>query len=320
LHCKCFLGIEKNVNRLYVLYNMGLKRLCSIWLLWMSGFLGVQGSVISYWRFEVDNDPAARRLNSPNEIAGEPAVISTSGKIDDTANPGSLPSTIVPISGAPNTASLDGTPLDVNATAAYSSSLNVSSMTVELFARTEERTAVLIARTNTANPAGNSVADGFRIYDPQDLKVQYVLTDGVTTSNITIDTNFAMDGDTLPRGDGVTNWNHIAFTYDETTGVGTVYANGESIGSHTATVGSQLYWGDIGGGAEPMVYIGTRMDGYNFSKTRADNGFIDEIRFSNLALGNDQLLIAPVPEPGTWIAGLSVCLLIGLHYWRRKQA
>jgi hypothetical protein len=291
-------------------------RIYSIILAFLILTVSVHASVISYWRFEVDNNPARNKLDSPNEIVGEPSVISKSGKLDSTANPGSLPNTIVPITGAPNTSSLDGSPLDVNATVAYSSTLDVSSMTVELWARTEESDAVIISRTNSTDPSRGNINDGFRIYDPQDLKVEYVLTDGNTTTNITIDTNFSFDSGVI--GDGIADWHHIAFAYDETTGVGNVYADGVSIGSHISTVGDTLHWGDIAGGDQPIVHIGTRMDGYNFSKTRRNNGFIDEIRFSDIALEEDDLLITPVPEPSIWVTGVGLCFFILYQRFSKK--
>ncbi|MEO0793975.1 MAG: LamG-like jellyroll fold domain-containing protein [Verrucomicrobiota bacterium] len=273
-------------------------------------------AIISYWRFEQDDDPSANGLENPNEIAGEPAFISSSAKIDATANPGSLPNDIVPGTGLANTASLDGSPLDINGSAAYSSTLNVSSMTVELWARTEESTAVVIARSTTSgNNIDNSIADGFRMYDTQDLKVQYYVDTGGGSQLVTIDTNFRMDTDNSVNGSA--EWHHLAFTYDEATGLGQVWANGSVIGSNDGADNQAIYWGDISGGDQPQFYAGWQMDGFDFSKTATDNGYIDEIRFSDAALGEDDFLNAPVPEPGTYAVG--ALLMVGAWICHRRR-
>ncbi|MGJ3244420.1 MAG: LamG domain-containing protein [Opitutales bacterium] len=277
----------------------------------------LDAAVISYWRFEQDDDPSAQGLDSPNNVAGEPAVISNTARLDDSANPGSLPNTIIPGTGAANTSSLDGTPLDINATAAYSPTLNVSSMTVELWTRTEESTAVVLARSNNSN-VRNSIDDGFRIYDTQDLKVEYWTgrNKGQAT-RVVIDTNYRLDQDGV--ADGQADWHHIAFTYDAATGEGKIYADGVVIGSHTGSADTPLYWGRTNPNQGPEVQIGVDMDGYNFSKTSTDNGFIDEIRFTDGVLTDDDFLVAPVPEPSTYAAGGLLLGLMGLHLWRRKR-
>lgn len=275
----------------------------------------VDAAVISYWRFEQDNDPNPNRVDSPNEIAGEPSITSNSAQLDDSANPGSLPNTIIPGTGAPNTSSLDGFPLDVNATAAYSPTLDVSSMTVELWTRTEERTAVVLSRSNNSN-VQNGIDDGFRIYDTQDLKVEYWVGNwwGAKT-RVVIDTNYRLDQDGVVNGQA--DWQHIAFTYDADTGTGTVYANGTVIGSNQGP-SDPLFWG-FPWNSSPTVQAGVAMDGQDFSKNQSDNGFIDEIRFSDGVLTDDDFLVAPVPEPSTYAVGGLLLGLMGLHLWRRKR-
>jgi len=299
-----------------------MKHRLLYWLIPIVAALSVStldaANIISYWRFESDDDSSAQGLSNPNSVAGEPAFTSSSAKIDASANPGSLPNTIVPGTNLPNTASLDGSPLNINGSAAYSSTLNVNSITVELWSRTEESIAVIIARSTTAGSSLNSgIADGFRLYDPQDLKVQYYVNTGSGSQLITIDTNYQMDADNSVNG--VAEWHHLAFTYDQATGVGTVYADDVVIGTNNGVAGRALYWGDIVGGDQPQFYVGWEMDGFDFSKTPTDNGFIDEIRLSDGALPPDQFLNTPVPEPGTYAIGAALLGALALHHFQRRK-
>lgn len=281
------------------------------------GWVGsAHAGIISYYRFEVDSDPSASGLSSPDEIGGGTPLISSSARLDASANPGSLPNTVIPSTGAPNTSSLDGNPLDIDAVAAYNPALDVASITVELWTRTEESTAVIISRSTTSTPSGiqSGLADGFRIYDPASLKVQYYVTDGVNVQMRQINTGVGTDN-VGSRGDGNTNWRHLAFSFDAGTGTGTFYLDGVVVGTDNLSSSSHvLYWG--GPSAQPVMQVGVAMDGYNFSKSATDNGYIDEIRFSDNALEEEDLLITPVPEPGTLAGGGLLLLLAG---WSRRR-
>lgn len=280
-------------------------------LLGLSSFL--DAGVVSYFRFEQDNDPNPSRTVSPDEMGG-PDFISNSARLDDSANPGSLPNTIVPQTGAPNTSSLDGL-IDIDGSVAYNSALDLPSLTVELWARTEESTAVVISRSTTSTVI-SGINDGFRIYDPSDIKVQYYVTNGSTNTMVTIDTNQAFDN-VGTRGDANTNWRHLAFSYEAATGTGTVYLDGVAVGSNDGPDNRDLYWG--AGSPQPTVQVGVMMDGYNFSKNNTDDGFIDEIRFSSVALEEDDLLINPVPEPSTILGGIGLGFFAAFQIWRRRR-
>ena len=291
------------------------RRLLALVLLSTVSISPASAGVVSYYRFETDNNPAANQLSSPDEFGG-PDFVSNSARLDDSANPGSLPNTVVPRTGDPNTSSLDGL-IDVDGSAAYNAALDLPSLTVELWARTEENTAVVISRSTASQSAVmNDVSDGFRVYDPSDIKVDYWVTDGTSNTKVTIDTNRAFDT-VGSRGDGDTSWRHLAFAYDAATGTGQVFLDGTVVGSNDGADARQLYWG--GAGAQPVMRVGVMMDGYNFSKGNTDDGFIDEIRFSNVALAEDDLLTTPVPEPGTYLGGTVLILFAGLHLWRRKR-
>ena len=276
--------------------------------------------VLSYYRFEVDLDADPLLLETPNEIGGESALTSASAGIDDSANPGSLPNLFVPGTGAANTASLDGLSTgsgnpDINASAAYTSTLDVAEMTVELFVRTEEQDAVIISRSGTAD-VGTSIDDGFRIYNPDNLTVDFYTWDGSGNVQLhQIVTTAGLDDLTPTRGDGVAAWRHLAFTYEQSTGLGLLYLDGVVIGTASSTAGASLYWGNSPAVTQPILQVGVNMDGFDFSKTADDNGYIDEIRISSGALPPEDLLNVPEPSAYALFMGLASLFLVG----RRKK-
>lgn len=209
-----------------------------------------------------------------------------------------------------------GTNPDINATAAYTSSLNVDSITVELFARTEESTAVMVSRSTTADVL-NGIDDGFRLYDPQDLSVDYYTVDsnGVWTLNQII-TNVGMD--TGARGDGLADWRHIAFVYDAVTGTGTLYLDSVEIGSADTSDGSTLYWGDTDGGDQPIVQAGVDMDGFDFSKGDGNDGYLDELRITSTVRDTGEFHNTPVPEVSSY-ALLLGAMALSFRVARRKR-
>ncbi|MEM1223521.1 MAG: LamG-like jellyroll fold domain-containing protein [Verrucomicrobiota bacterium] len=274
--------------------------------------------VLSYYRFEIDLDPDPLGLETPNEVFGLPALVAASARIDDSANPGSLPNIFVPGTGAPNTASLDGLSTsgnpDANASADYSSILDVDELTAEMFVRTEEQVGVLIARSTSTNVL-SGISDGFRIYDPNDLKVQFYTEDPFGNVQLNqISTSAGLDDLSQPRGDGNAQWRHVAFTYDQTLGIGQLYLDGEVIGSATAGAGSSLYWGLESLANQRTLDVGFGLDGFNFSKTASDNGYIDEVRISSQPLTEAEFLL---PESRHY--GLILALVaLGWVISRRK--
>ncbi|CAA6678300.1 MULTISPECIES: LamG domain-containing protein [unclassified Lentimonas] len=290
-------------------------RFCIGCLLGLTVSQQASGIVLSYYRFEKDYDAGIgleARDEKDLENLGGFALIADAATVDDSASPGSLPPLFVPDPefGSSNTASLDGLEPNINAKAAHNSKLDVPELTVELFARTEESTAVMAARsTSDLTNASVPIADGFRIYDPQALKVDFWTYDGVLGSQVmhTISTSYGMDFDGTVNG--VAEWRHVAFSYEY--GIGRLYLDQEVIGSTTVNAGDELYWGD-GSSSGAEVFVGIEMDGYDFSKTDNDNGYVDELRFSDEALA-PKFLLQPVPEPNAYalilglISGAAVC-------------
>ncbi|MEO0510128.1 MAG: LamG-like jellyroll fold domain-containing protein [Verrucomicrobiota bacterium] len=275
---------------------------------------------MSYYRFEEDLDADPFRLVSPSEVAGQPDLISLTARIDDSANPGSLPNTFVPFTGAPNTASLDGFGTsgnpDIDATIAYSAVLDVDEMTVEMWVRTEEQFGVLVSRSTTANVA-DSISDGYRIYSPNALTVEFYTIDAFGNIQLnTISTNIGLDN-AGTRGDGNANWRHVAFSYDMALGEGILYLDSTPIGSALTTSGSSLYWGADADADDRIVQVGVGLDGYNFSKTNGDDGYVDELRFSGEALAEEDFLVG-IPEPATSVLLLSLVAFAYTTVLRRK--
>jgi hypothetical protein len=187
--------------------------------------------------------------------------------------------------------------LDINATVASYAALNSGSLTVEFWARTTEGTATLVGRGGTS--------DGFAISGTNNLQIIYFTDNGAGggTQNILL-FNLNMD---LP-------WNHVAFTYNSSTGVGTTYVDGNITNSLDGPDNLSLFWGP---GTNALA-VGTLTDGGGAPGGLAGStdAIMDEVRLSDVALSPTQFL-SNVPEPG------SIALLafagIGIGTSRSRQ-
>jgi hypothetical protein len=245
-------------------------------------------TTIAYWRMEADLDPSANGLRIANEIAGASALTSSEAFVDLAANPNGT----VPFTGSTNLgsvgATLQGGANGINATAAWWPALDVSSITLEFWARTGEGTATLFRRSSGAN--------GIVLNNPNALALVYYVSNGSGGG-----TRVALSGlDNMSS-----TWRHYAFTYDAPTGVGTFYVDGVAVRSNDGPDGRALYWG-----SSSSIQIGWQMD-----YAAAFNGTMDEVRLSDLALP-PTMFLATVPEPGTAAPLLAGLLLIGA--WRRR--
>ena len=248
----------------------------------------VEAATVSWWRFEAgeDSDPSDSGLINPNEIASEPAIVSSNATIGTSAP--DLFDTVVPQVNVANTGSVrsfvNGSGGDgIFGSAAYSSTLDVNSITVEFWMRTTESDAGFVARTIDSGLSGEqgTLLDGFRIVDPNNVRVEYYTDDGSGGG-----VRRQLDSNVDVR-DGL--WHYIAFTYDAATGVGNLYVDDVDApaGTRTDAANRNLWWG--AGGSQPGVHIGYRMDGNPNNNT----GTLDEIRFTDSALPPEQLLIVP---------------------------
>ena len=227
--------------------------------------LAAHAVTVGYWRMEVDTDATAA-ASIPNEIASGTPLISTAGLLD-----AAVPVSPVPQTGAQNSFGLDALG-DINGTAASYPALNVGSLTVEGWFRTNEGTATLFGRT--------SGTTGFFLDSANNVTAHFFV--GGTQFNLAgtsaIDLSFG-------------SWTHLAFTYDSASGVANIYADGNMRGSLTVPGGGALFSATDN---IPLA-VGTLFDG-------GDGGvnigsLVDEVRISDTALLPTQFLLS-VPEPG----------------------
>ncbi len=218
----------------------------------------VDAAVVGEWRMETDTN-ADTGFSVPNEVAGGNALTGVAGSIDSA-----VPVNPIPQTAAVNTGSLNGGP-DINGNVAWYGALDSNSITVEYWARSNEGDARMILR--------QSGTEGLRIDNPDNVRVQYSTASGQVSFN----TGLNHDG----------NWDHFAFTYDQNTGVGQAYVNGNPAGSNSGPEGEALTWP-----AATALSVGNGMDGGGGLST-TDQGFFDELRISNIALSSRKLLNAP---------------------------
>jgi hypothetical protein len=243
-------------------------------------------ATIAYWRMEVDDHNGQHRLEVANEVAFGSVLESTEAFVDTVAGPNGS----IPLSDDPNTGSLGATRQGpgngINATAAWYPELDVSSITIEFWARTVEAQATLFSRTSGG-------ADGIVLENPNSLDLTYYIEDGLGGT---------LQVQMLDLWDMDENWDHFSFIYDATDGVGTFYVNGDQVRAHDGPDGASLVWG-----TQVDLEIGWLMD-------YADdfNGTLDEFRIlDGPASGSEPLLI---PEPARALvasAGLLGLFVVG---------
>jgi len=227
------------------------------------------GDVIGYWRAEVDNDPGST-LNTPNEVAGGNPLVTSSASLY-----AAVPVNPIPLTGQPNTYSIEPNSGSIEGIINPYSGLDSDSITVEFFARTQEGSGNIITRTD-------NTSSGFVVTNYNSVDVTYYVDDGGGGSQaVTINTAHNMNE----------NWDHMAWTYDQSTGMGRFFANGDEVGkSATATPGRALLWSGAGN-----VIIGHDMSGDGYP-----GGTFDELRISNEALNPHEMLNSFGPTLGHW--------------------
>jgi len=245
-------------------------------------------TTVAYWRMETDLDPSANGFEVANEVAFGTSLLSSEAFVDTAANPNFT----VPLTGEPNTGSagstMQGAGNGINATAAWYPELDVSSITVEFWARTVENQATLFSRTS-----GN---DGLRIWNPSSLDIEYWVEDGA---------GGAMQVQILDVFDMDANWHHFAFTYDEVTGNGYFFVDGTAVGWNDGPAGRALVWGNM-----VDVRVGDLMD-----YASAFNGTLDELRIMDEVPSFGAPTLAP--EPGR--LALASTGLVGLVVLGRRR-
>jgi hypothetical protein len=238
-------------------------------------------ATIGYWRMEVDGDPSANGLSVANELAFGTSLLSSEAALD-AAN---LPTSLVPLSSAPNAfsvaATAQGGTNGINASAAWYPELAVASISIEFWARTQEAEATPFRWTT-----GGS--DGIVLTDPNSLELTWWVDVGGTPTALQMANLDNMD----------TNWSHYAFTYSDFSGIGRFYVDGALVRTVDGPDGAPL-----------LLLPGTPIElGVLMDYASAGQGTLDEVRIDGSMLSPGGLLI---PEPSTALlfgAGLGLAL------------
>jgi hypothetical protein len=178
---------------------------------------------------------------------------------------------------------------------------------VEFWVRTTESTAGFVARTSIFQNAAESasLADGFSIVDPNNVRVAFFTSapDGSDAAVTSLASNISIN-------DG--NWHYIAFRYNSESRLADLTINSQSVSTLVSGAGDRpLWWG--GAGSTPPVIIGYQMDGNENNNT----GTFDELRFTDTALQDDDLLAIPEPRASALFASLGILCFLALVRNRR---
>jgi|GEM_PF-5495837 len=249
-----------------------------------------QADTIGYWRMEEDTRVGNAAYHIPNEFAGGETLRGAFGEVHPN-----VPFDTVPGTGAANTGTLGphtnpSLHPDVSGWVPYYAALDVGSVTVEFFVRTDENFVLqLFGRW-----AGGL---GLEIGVIDTLRLQYTTASGtVKMSDL-----FTFDGE----------WEHVAFTYDQASGVGKLFVSGELMAMNDGPDGEALIWPSGEG-----IHVARTLAGGTLGRT----GLFDELRISDRALDTTEFLapFVTIPEP-TSAALLGVGSLALLRRRRRMN-
>ena len=161
------------------------------------------------------------------------------------------------------------------------------SLTVEFWAHVDADVIYV-----DATAGGEQEEQGF-VIDNRKLRVRYFVANEAGDNN--------EKGGTIETKDAIGDrkWAHLAFSYDAASGVGHLYVDGKSEGTHDGPDGRRLWW-DV---AKPHLQVGKNVESANVS--------FDDLRVTRGALAAEHLLTgsAALEDAGRVIG-----------YWRMRPA
>ena len=217
--------------------------------------------VIGYWRME-DEEQGSPDLSIANEVPGGPSLVSERGELFKE-----IPVDHIPLTGQANLGSLGapGGGDDIDGLIAYDPVFEVTSITIEFWARVEESNAFLLIHGT------DGVGDDLRISQPNDLRFNYRVDDQDGDIVVeSLNTSHNMNG----------QWHHYAFTYDEVEGRACFYLDGLLEACRNGPDGRPLAMYP-----NAVFHIGRSLSGNGIN-----DGVIDELRIWNGAVDSSKFL------------------------------
>ncbi len=204
----------------------------------------------------------------PDELARGPAIVAKRASVWLDVPGGAVPKT-----GQPNERSLRKANVagKLEASLPGHESLAVASVTVEMWGRADSDFDFVDARVSDEKKKHGFVVDN------RELRARYYVRNeaGDGAENVVE----IKSKEKIPDN----KWVHIAFTYDDGTGVGTLWLNGKDVGRHDGPDRRPLWWAK----SAPSYAIG---------KDAEKSGCaIDELRISSVALAPNEFLLSSDP-------------------------
>jgi hypothetical protein len=276
-----------------------------------------QATVIAYWSFDDGvpdssagllptsvNSPALDGSGQGNGTGGAAPIFRTQipglnitdglgGPVVNASNSTALEFNNPDMPGNPNSG--NGSRVSVTDPGGPGSLLKLASFTVEGFVRLDS--FVNFSTLFTKNRADSGGSTWMLDTDNTNrLRARFDTQDLGTASGTGFNQAFSTSG-VLPDG----QWHHVAMTYNSATSAVDLYMDYLRVGGGTIT------------GNRPLVYDNSPFRIGSTGGGRGTDGWIDEVRLSDVVLAPGQFLRA-VPEPST-----ALLLALGLTFLRRAR-
>lgn len=271
-----------------------------------------QAATIAYYNF---SDGVDGQEVNPTGSSGATGSMTVNGGGDGTngmvawsvaASPNFTTSVVAPTPYANSTALSFAGGNDLyqpNAAASTLSKTVFTNFTVEAYVRFNNLSGwqTFVGRDDIGNP-GSGVGATSLLYLAKSGANNGFRVELITASNTSIQVNSTF----VPT---IGEWNHVAAVGDAVTGTLTLFVDGVSVGSTTGFTG--LFSGIVSSWT-----IGRGQYAGNPGDTV--NGYIDEVRISDVALAPSQFLNAAIPEPSSFAAIAGVAGLAFAATRRRR--